>query len=344
MTKDQFTRAVEQSGAHPPHVLETAVRYFLVRNQPSFGNGDVQACRQLAAMIAGDKEETGSAGVLLGMDSTPFQKNDDQERLAAIAGTVGGVRRELFGSEEAPWTSERYSEAIRWLETEYRRTHRTPTKEEIARAGELVKQARPLIREIFKLTGAVQVSSVTWQYERIRYVRVEPPGFPLLRIRGDSPLLPLARETSRLAGALDCSQADLVTYILTGEPPFLPRVQVQPLGKWISRGYKEPLNGSDYERRYVQVTLEDPELSERELRGIFKALSELRSEKPEDAALRELLRALDGVPERPSREFWQDVSTRWKKAGFPKGTPDALRMRFNRLPSATREKLQRTPD
>ncbi|MBA4157652.1 MAG: hypothetical protein H0X65_09275 [Gemmatimonadetes bacterium] len=336
MDAKEFRATVERFGAAlPPKEVAEAVRWGLQKGG-LLNQAAVRECVELAGFLVELRENTAPETDSMPRRS-PFAEATARQTLAAVDAWVRQIRSSAFGAADAPFAEDRYPDAIAWLEAEAERTRNPPTPKELERLKEIDEQIRALGLEASALDGAAHS-----HVEKAAYVLYWRPdgGTGFLSVgRGRPALNALVRGAVAIAEATGFSQPGVMGYILCGIPPLLPRLRFNRR----RHGHNLPTGGGLLRERLV-IELETFSPSEAELRAIMRAVRESQPEKPEDEALRRIVAACGGVPDPAHRGFWEGIFARWTEERLPGGSPDALRMRFSRMPPEVREKLRRRAD
>ncbi|MDQ3556751.1 MAG: hypothetical protein M3409_08230 [Gemmatimonadota bacterium] len=340
MDPTEFREAVERAAAAlPRNAVAAAVRHHLKKGG-ALNRAAVRECVELAGSFAEFRENTAPEGGSLPPEGrSPFAELTERQALVAVEEWVRQIRNGLFGATDPPFAASKggYAEAVAWLEAEDERTRNPPTPEEVARLDEISAQIRALALEASALDGDTRPPAE--RTALVRYWRPDDTTGFLSVGRGRPALNALVRGAVEIAEATGFSQPGVMGYILCGIPPLLPRLRFSRRRQ--GRGLP---TGGGLLREWLVIEVETFSPSEAELRSILREVRESQPEKPEDEALRRLVKECGGVPDAAPRRFWEGIFARWTDAGLPSASPGALRMRFRRLPTAAREKLRRPAD
>lgn len=345
MNAQDFIRAVKDKGAKlPAGAVDAALRHWREKVQ-RWDHAAVRDCIGIAGTIAEITQDQGRAereGRLPSW-STPLGQVVEQQMLAAIQEDVREIRRAMFGREDAPFRAERYQDAVAWLEfMDWRTTRHVLNAEEEERLRRIQAQISELQREAQRISG---VFHTTRKYvQTLRYWRGEPGEYRTMLVKEHSAIFPLAHAIEWISEASGFPQSALFAYVAADVPPVLPRVRYE-LG-WTA----QPLpSGNDIPKRpRFVVHFEVADITEKELRDILRRARQQRGETAENAAFRQILAGMGGVPDGATLDFWRAVADQWQALGMSakagkRGPEIRLRQRWYELPEEQKRQLRKAP-
>lgn len=223
-----------------------------------------------------------------------------------ITSWVEKTREELFGAPEPPFIDDLES-AISWIETtaridlENKNPAAASIKKEIYQIAEQQETSVPFLRrDIF-----VPVNN------KVKSIFVQPGTL----------LYNLSRKIETIAGATGFGKPSVITYILTGLEPILPRVNITFQTGRASlpdngdhKVEKKPVTIS---RKSIVIEIQSADLSPQELKAIYDRyrqelkIRKTKSLSKDQVKLFYLVYNRGGPPREGAKAFWQDVKEVW---------------------------------
>ena len=303
-------------------IIPEAARYYCAAEGGAISNYTPSKVIAIASAIASYRaSENTPKETSVFAQLTPGQMISAQEIIKKIHPRVFGLRRELFGKEEAPFT---WDQAIDWIENEANKD----AEKDRANSKTIAEDEKKLQIELRGLCQRFNdLSSVSCSL----IFNVLYMNYPCrnghrshARIFKQTRLAKLEDFARKLAEETNFNQTSLVMYCLAGAEPFLILFEV---GKSYSSGrnwaisikFNNKINYQECMRLY------------RDISSFFKTGRKQLDSKHQ--RIYELINNAGGIPRRNKLIFWKNCWEAWNYE-YPNDkfkSPDGLRIGYTRI-------------
>ena len=304
-----MARAPEELRAYIPRAIESAESCFGIGIEGTFGKSFATADIPKVVQLAGvfhrfaeqNKEEYQSEPDIL-LNINPETIITSEELINDISPAIKKVRTTLFGNEDPPFPDD-IDKAVAWLENQVR-------EEALAIRANMPNNGAPIQKLTNQLLNQAQtlakmmpdgVCSVTIRKLSIHYQAKDGKLRKLPVFKGKLSEV-LSNVTMGISESTNFSQADLLTYLLTGIKPVLPCMRIR-------RGITQyPKVQVDFYR-----SLNYGEASSL-IRNINSTLKPTKKElNAGHLDLYQFVARSGGVPATGKMEFWERLRREWNR-------------------------------
>jgi len=342
----QVTSGLSKEKGHHPVVAEFISEF--TEECPRLGHDDVRLCVKVICRAVENLDDSEPGSSLSSPTPGDFLVSD--VLLAKLRPWVEDLRQEGgFDPHEPPFKTPK--EASGWIKRTAEAQHTAWLAEHREAVDELYSLAEKLGYRVTRETPRLRYQ----HYKRSRTVlplknpddtrQDEPRGAQQVATVPGTFLHRLARETDQVAKRTGLRPDALVMHILIGSEPVRPRL-------WITEGYDDhPLpTGEVRPRRYVTVTFDTPDLTERELQTIHSEIRGYIGGKGTNAFhwgdltfwefMEEFIQDVGPLPEkrRGRGKYWEEARQRWNREYATKneghtyyGSANGVKQRYNKL-------------
>jgi hypothetical protein len=325
----EFVRSKSPEYLKP--LIPRATCQFYELGLEDYPNQAAQRIITMAKYLASALEDKGlSQGNALSLDLAPGRLLIARERLGNFLPRIIDLRKELFISEEAPFT---WDKAVDWIEEEVAKDKRSFENEFGERIGALkAAQANMMsMRNKFNREFYVRCE-LAFNVDYLRYPNKLGKG-SLARVSPNGHLSKLSTVTAEIANLTGFNQTSLVMFVLTGSEPYF--ISYQVIKSQSSRSIRSLSVKFNTSLPYEEFVKLYPLIKE-----FFKPKGSQLKER--QLRIFEFVNNAGGIPQRNKVLFWKDLQLTWnskfKKENFK--TPDGLRIAYKRVEIYLRQNSQ----